>query len=135
MDAPQAMPAKATAPKAITMADTPFCAAPVTPGSNSSGGRFSPSWSCSTRPPLWPDSAAAETASGGLEASVGVAPAALPSEDGGTASSGFFGVDAAVQRRAVNGRTSGLPTLESRAEVRPRVAKARRSIDEDSDVS
>ena len=46
---PHAHAPKATAPNAITMAETPFCAAPATPGSNCRGGRFSSS-SSSTSP-------------------------------------------------------------------------------------
>eukprot|EP00966_Prymnesium_polylepis_P284160 6564562-Prymnesium_polylepis.1 len=37
----------------MTTAETPFCAAPTTPGSNARGGRFSSSCDCSTSPP-WP---------------------------------------------------------------------------------
>lgn len=42
-DTPQKHAPKAHAPNAMTTADTPFCAAPTTPGSNFRGGKFSSS--------------------------------------------------------------------------------------------
>ena len=81
------MPANAAAPKAMTTAETPFCAAPATPGSNSRGGRFSPISSCSATPPLvcsTDETTSGAASEGGTGGSSAAPSPSLPS-------SGFFG--------------------------------------------
>ena len=79
----------------------PFWAAPATPGSNSSGGRFSPSWSCRMSPPLRLEASGGATVS---DAGSAAAPSAAPPSAGAElASSPFFG-GVVLHNRARSGR-------------------------------